>query len=39
MRPLLGAAPAKLKPTTEKAARMSGSLNSTASACFAISVV
>ena len=29
----------KLKPTTEKAARMSGSLNRIASACLAISVV
>ncbi len=31
--------PLKLKPTTEKAARMSGSLNRIASACFAASVV
>ncbi len=39
MRPLFGAAPLKLNPTTEKAAWMSGSLKSTASACWATFVV
>ena len=39
MRPLLGAAPLKLNPTTENAAWMSGSLKRMASACLAMLVV
>ena len=39
MRPLFGAAPLALKPITENAARMSGSLKRIASACSAIRVV
>ena len=39
MTPLLGAAPLKLKPTTENAASTSGSWNSTFSACCAMRVV
>jgi hypothetical protein len=39
MSPLLGVAPLKLKPATEKAAWMSGSLKRMASACLATLVV
>ena len=39
MRPLFGAAPLKLNPTTEKPARMSGSLKRRLSVCWAIFVV